>query len=177
MSTTTYSRILRGGSLPILSALFILATASWCNGDSHDEGVQWKSYSEALRDAKTSHRKIVIDVYTTWCGWCKKMDRDVYADSAVARILSTRFELAKLNAESTTTHDIDGVSYDEKAIAKGYGVTGYPTTIFLNEAGEAITSIPGYIPKATFLDVLNYIGSESYKSTSWKDYQKTKSGQ
>jgi thioredoxin-related protein len=143
------------------------------NGTGGEESpLQWKSYAEAVRNAKESGRPVLIDVFTDWCGWCKKMDRDVYADTSVQRVLSERFELVKLNAESSAVHEIDGERYSEKSIAQGYGVTGYPTTVFLNGQGEAITSVPGYLPKNTFLVVLDYIGTEAYKTVSWKDFQK-----
>lgn len=144
-------------------------------GDEKADALVWKGYGAAVRDAKKSGRKILVDVYTVWCGWCKRMDRDVYARADVIRILSSSFELVKLNAESSAQHEVDGVAYSEKEIASGYGVTGYPTTIFLNADAEGITVLPGYIKPDQFLAVLEYIGKELYKTTSWDAFLKSKS--
>jgi thioredoxin-related protein len=164
------------GAALMFSAVALFVTAGQPAGDppAGDGDLKWKSFSEAIRDAKHSGRLVLIDVYTNWCGWCKKMDRDVYADTAVIRALAGSFELVKLNAESATMHEIDGKDYSEKSIAQGYGVTGYPTTIFLTSSGEAITTVPGYIPRSTFLDILSYIGTGAYKATGWKDFQQNK---
>lgn len=40
-----------------------------------EDGVHWISFEEAVQRSKTEPRKILIDVYTDWCGWCKKMDK------------------------------------------------------------------------------------------------------
>ena len=165
---------------PIATIGFLLISAGWTGRSSaagDESELQWRSYSEALREAKISRKKILVDVYTNWCGWCKKMDRDVYGDKSVANLLSEHFELVKLNAESATTHEVDGSTLTEKSISQRFGVTGYPTTVFLTDAGEGITTIPGYIPKDSFLDILEYIHTEAYKSTSWKDFQKSKGKQ
>ena len=145
-------------------------------GDEKEKagGLVWKGYGEAIRDAKTSGKKILVDVYTVWCGWCKRMDRDVYAREDVIRALSGSFELVKLNAESAAQHVVDSVAYSEKEIATGFGVTGYPTTIFLNSEGEGITVIPGYVKAEQFLDVLEYISKEAYRTTSWDAFLKSK---
>ena len=47
-----------------------------------EDGVQWITFEEALERNKQEPRKILVDFYTDWCGWCKRMDRDVYARNA-----------------------------------------------------------------------------------------------
>jgi thioredoxin-related protein len=138
------------------------------------EGLEWRGFSEALSVARLSNKKVLVDVYTTWCGWCKKMDRDVYGDTAIKSYLEQHFILAKLDAESAKKHTFDTTSITERQIAGSFGVTGYPTTIFLNEAGQKITVVPGYIKADVFKDMLAYIYEEAYKTTSWNDFQKAR---
>lgn len=158
-------------------AVFVLAVIgglfAWTSGGATDGG-KWTAYGDALKKAEGSDRILVVDVYTNWCSWCKKMDRDVYGDPAVRAVLNQHFIAAKLNAESTTTHAVGGQSRSERDIAKSFGVTGYPTTLFLTAAGDPITVLPGYVPKETFLLVLEYIHTRSYERQSWEEFQNQK---
>lgn len=155
------------------AALGLIAVAFFWTGSSADEG-QWLDYSAALKKAGESKRMVLVDVYTDWCGWCKKMDRDVYGDSKVRAVLDEFFVTAKLDAEAATKHAFQGQMATEREIAKAYGITGYPTTVFLTETGEPITVLPGYIPKETFLNVLEYIHKRLYETQSWEDFLKSK---
>lgn len=97
--------------------------------------IPWQmDLNRALRMAKESHSKVVVDVYTDWCGWCKRMDRDVYTDPKVIA-LSDRFIFLKLDAE-------DGGQGER--FTREMQVRGYPTTVIIDENGRALTSIRGY---------------------------------
>ena len=130
----------------------------------------WTGYSEALQLAKESGKKVLVDVYTDWCGWCKRMDKDVYANEKVKAFLKEHFETAKLNAEAVTKHTVDGYTLTEKEIAALYQIKGYPATIFLTPEGKTITIVPGYVSADRFLPMLEYIEGEHYKTTKWEDY-------
>ncbi|CUT04904.1 DUF255 domain-containing protein, partial [Candidatus Kryptobacter tengchongensis] len=45
--------------------------------------LKWYSFSDGLKLAKSENKKVLIDVYTDWCEWCKKMDEEVYTNSTV----------------------------------------------------------------------------------------------
>lgn len=156
------------GVLAIVAALFL-----WTGGASAPEG-NWVAYGAALEEARQQDRPVLVDVYTNWCSWCKKMDRDVYGDATVQELMEKHFVSVKLNAESTTTHQVNGRTVSERDIAKGHGVTGYPTTLFLTPDGEPITVLPGYIPKETFVHVLEYIHTRSYETTGWEEFLKNR---
>ena len=159
--------IIAVGILASVAALFV-----WSGGTA-GEG-QWLGYSAAVQKAAETKRIVLVDVYTDWCGWCKKMDRDVYADSKVQAVLGEYFVTAKLDAEAATEHAFQGRTASEREIAKAYGITGYPATVFLTDAGEPITVVPGYIPKETFLQILEYIHKRLYETQSWEDFLKSK---
>jgi thioredoxin-related protein len=152
---------------------FIGAMVIWASSSTTGES-DWLGYSDAVKKAADTKRMVLVDVYTDWCGWCKKMDRDVYADDEVKAVLDKYFVTAKLDAESATKHPFQGQPASERDIAKSFGITGYPTTLFLTEDGEPITILPGYIPKETFLKVLEYIHTRAYESQSWEDFIKSK---
>lgn len=160
-------------SLLAVAVLAAVAALFFFTGGSAAEG-DWHGYGDALKEAGDRDRIILVDVYTNWCSWCKKMDSDVYGDSEVQAVLDEHFVIAKLNAESTTTHSVNGQTLSERDIARGFGVTGYPTTLFLTSSGEPITVVPGYIPKETFVHMLEYIHTRSYETTGWEEFLNSK---
>jgi thioredoxin-related protein len=160
-------------------ALLILAasaagSSTVASGGADPEGLKWKSYSEGRKEAQADGKKVLIDVYTTWCGWCRKMDRDVYENDAVREYILEHFIPVKLNAESQSAHEVDSVSVTERQISGAYGISSYPTTVFLEQDGSTITVLPGYIKAGTFLRVLEYIAEEKYKTTSWDDFLRSR---
>ena len=109
-------------------------------------------------------------MYTDWCGWCKRMERDTYSNDSVSNYLAKQFVLVKLNAESDATVHYKGKAYSELAMARGFGVNGYPTIIFLEPNGKHITSLPGYVGPDKFLTIVTYIGNDHYKNMTWEEY-------
>ena len=75
-----------------------------------------------------------IDFYTSWCGPCRVMDRDVFTDSKLAAHLNGHFINLKINAEKG-----EGI-----ALAKQFGVGAYPTLVFLDENGAERERIVGF---------------------------------
>lgn len=98
--------------------------------------IEWqRDLYRAFGVARAQSKLVVADVYTDWCGWCKKMDRDIYANPAIVA-LSTRYVFLKVNAEDRG----DGQSF-----AHEMGVSGYPTTIVLDGQGRVLNMAKGYI--------------------------------
>src|SRR3990172_10089448 len=62
--------------------------------------LEWTMFDQGLARAKAGRKKVIVDVYTDWCTWCKKMDSDTYADKSVRTALTANFVGVKLNAES-----------------------------------------------------------------------------
>lgn len=121
-------------------------------------GSAWRAWDPGLAEAGSTSRPVLVDVYTDWCGWCKRMDRDVYARRDVQDYLARRFVTVKLNAESNEVARYEGRTYTSRALAARFGVNGYPTTIFLSPRGTYLGNVPGYTPPDRFLLLLRYIG-------------------
>jgi thioredoxin-related protein len=121
-------------------------------------GPAWRSWDAGLREARASGRPVLVDVYTDWCGWCSRMDRDVYARADVQDYLAGNFVTVKLDAESGEAARYEGRAYTSRTLAARFGVTGYPTTLFLSAKGPQLASIPGYSPPQDFLLLLRFIG-------------------
>lgn len=102
-------------------------------------GIAWhRDLRSALQVARAEGKVIVADVYTDWCGWCKRMDKTVYADQSVVAF-SREQVFVKLNAEDRG----EGQSF-----AREMGVSGYPTTIVLDAQGKVLNVAEGYIASA-----------------------------
>src|SRR5574337_722786 len=75
------------------------------------EEIKWYSFQEAYNLNKTNPKKIFIDVYTDWCGWCKKMDASTFKDPNVIKIMNKYYYAVKLNAEMKDTITMDTVKF------------------------------------------------------------------
>jgi thioredoxin-related protein len=132
------------------------------------------TFEEALAKAKLENKKVIVDIYTDWCGWCVKMDKDVYGNSEIKKIVEEKFIFVKLDAESKNKHTYSGKQYTEEELAAGFEATGYPTTVFLEPDGKLIEfkydkskmkNIPGYFKAGEFKKILEFIRDEKYKDT------------
>jgi len=156
----------------IIAVAFGLILNSQSTSGASDPGtsLSWKTFDEGIVLAGQTNKKLLVDVYTDWCTWCKKMDSDVYTDKRVIEALNASFVLVKLDAESDKTVHYEGKSLSETEFARMVGVTGYPSTLFFDSTGKPITLLPGYVPAPKFVPVLRYIGDNHYQTVSFEDY-------
>jgi len=160
----------------LLSASVVLAGVLTSTKDPENlssVGVSWKSFDEGVILAGQQKKKLLIDVYTNWCSWCKKMDKEVYPSEKVRAALVTHFIAVKLDAESNKKLSYRGSSVSEQEFARLLGVNGYPTTLFFDEEMKPITMLPGYVNAESFADILTYVGQDHYRNIPYKDYLNT----
>src|SRR5258708_8783932 len=79
--------------------------------------IKWMTFEEAVEKSKTEKRKIFIDVFTDWCGWCKVMDKSTFPDAEIAKILNEKFYAVKFDAEQTNDVVFKGTTF--KFISSG----------------------------------------------------------
>lgn len=137
--------------------------------------LKWMTFSEGLQVAAKTHKPLLVDVYTSWCGWCKRMDATTYKDPKVIQALNESFVLVKLNAESNRAIKYKDASTEREVANETWGVSGYPTTMFLKADGEVISPLPGYVPAENFPPILHYISSGSYETMKFSEYVKKNS--
>ena len=136
--------------------------------------LRWLSFDKGVMEAQQTGKKILVDVYTTWCGWCKKMDADTYNNGSVASYLQGHYVLVRINAESATQLKYRGQNYSEQDFARAFGVDGYPTTLFLKSNGDPITKFAGYADASQFRDIIAYIAEDHYLAKKFDEYMKGK---
>lgn len=126
--------------------------------------VKWHTIEEAA-DAKIGSKLYFVDFYTSWCGYCKKMDQETFSDATVAKILNRYFYPVKFNAEGNNTFTWNGQTYNpgkggrSRAHEFARGVQGYPTFVLYRADGTPLQAIPGYSPANEFVIILWYFAS------------------
>ncbi|PIQ20561.1 MAG: thioredoxin [Cytophagales bacterium CG18_big_fil_WC_8_21_14_2_50_42_9] len=142
------------------------------------ESIQWLTLEEAAAKSQVAPRKILVDVYTDWCSWCRQMDKSTFSDPKVVAYVNKNFYAVKLNAEDKAPITINGKTYKfnsqyrahEAAMALLNGQLSYPTTVYLDEKMHIITPVPGYLDVQDFSTILSYFGENHYKQQSFADY-------
>lgn len=150
----------------VLAALTMISMTT----NANPAGVAWQNISQALEDAPKQKKLILLDLYTDWCGWCKRMDKDTYADSTVAAYLGQHYISSKMNPEKDGKVSYKGEEFTQKEFGQALGVNSYPSTAFFNEKGELLTIVPGYIGAKEFLQILKFFGDGAYLNTTWEEY-------
>ncbi len=133
--------------------------------------IAWYPYDQGLKLAKESGKHIIVDFTAKWCGYCKKMDKEVFTDPEVIKFLNTHFVCVKVDGDSPNELNIEGYKITEQNLARSeYRVSGYPTFWFLKSTSERIGPASGYRPKDQFLDMAYFVKDDLYDKMSFSDY-------
>lgn len=133
--------------------------------------LKWHSIEEASK-AEIGTRLYMVDFYTDWCGYCKKMDRETFTNSTVIKIINKYFYPVKFNAESGNTFTWAGQTYRPTGKIHEFakGVRGYPTIVIFNADGSLLQAIPGYASGPEYVVILWYFASGDYKKYPFERY-------
>jgi len=146
----------------------------------HGQEIKWMTWDEAAAANAKDPKKIFVDVYTEWCGWCKKMDQTTFKDSAVVAAMNKDFYAIHLDAEQKET--IHWKGYDFNWVAGGRGGThelasiildgqmSFPTFVMLDSEYKTIAISPGYKLGPALIKELKYAAGELYKTMDWNTY-------
>lgn len=131
----------------VAAALALTGVATTAHAD-----VKWESdYAAASAKSKESGKPLLIDFYTEWCGWCKKMDKDTYTDKNV-EALTEKYVMLKLDAER-----------GGKDAAKQFEVKGFPTLVYVSSTGKTLANNPGYLDVPNMTKTLQEILEQDAK--------------
>jgi len=135
-------------------------------------GVAWRTWNAGLAAASGSGKPVIVDVYTDWCGWCKRMDRDTYSRPEVSEYVNRHFIMVRLNGDSDDRVTYGGREFTARTLAGGFNVSGYPTTIFLRPNGAHLVNVPGYMGPDKFMKLVRYIGDGALdRGVKWEEYE------
>jgi thioredoxin-related protein len=110
--------------------------------------VAWKKLDDAMDDALKSKRPVFVMVHAPWCGYCRKMDATTFRDPTIVRMLAAKFSSSRLDGESeSTVRWPPRKAVTEAEIAqKVFGVSGFPTLLFLRSDRKVLARISSYLP-------------------------------
>jgi thioredoxin-related protein len=149
--------------------------------------IKWLDIEEAAAQNKKKPKKIFIDMYTDWCGWCKKMDAATFINPVIVDYMNENYYAVKFNAERKDTVTFNGKDYfnpnpsgtrSSHQLAQELlaGRMSYPSFVFLDETLKKVTTVPGYRKAPEFESILHYIGEDAYKTQKWEEFSVTFKG-
>lgn len=169
----------------------LLLTATSLIGIAQDKvnKIHWMSVEEAVAATQKEPRKIMVDVYTQWCGPCKMMAAQTFTHPDVVNYMNEKYYCVKFDAESGDSVRFDGKTFKNPEFKKGatgrnsvheltmyWGVSAYPTLLFFDETAKAIAPITGFQSVENFEIFAKVFAQNDYKTIQtqedWANYQK-----
>ncbi len=130
-----------------LAGLFVSTTSVAQNRSIEFEHSKW---SKVLKKAKKENKLIFVDCYTSWCGPCKMMAKDVFTQDHVAEYFNANFINFKIDMEKGEGPDLK----------PGWEINAYPTFLVINTEGEIVHRIVGAFGADEFIGYMKEAQSE-----------------
>lgn len=166
----------------IFSALLLFSSLLLVANNPKPVKIKWISFDEAITLNKTNPKPILIDVYTDWCGWCKKMDQATYGHDKIAAYINKNYYAVKFNAEQRETLTYKGETFNyinngrngvhELAYVLLKGKLAYPATVFLDKENNYVEAVPGYLKPTQMEKIITFMAQETYKNSDWETFEK-----
>lgn len=155
----------------------VLFLGSSIHAPAQENGINWMSIEEAEALSRQEPKKIFVDVYTDWCGWCRRMSSETFTHPVIVEYINEHFYAVKLNAEQYDPITFRGTEYKNQnpgqrrsahdfAIALLQGRMSYPSVAFFDEELNLITTLPGFRPPKGMEPVLVFFSEDVFKQTS-----------
>jgi len=157
--------------------VLILAVALISSMTVTAQEINWVTFEEALELQKKKPKKIMMDVYTTWCGPCKKLDKYTFHNEDVVKYVNKNYYAVKFNAEGNSVVNYKGKEYTNPnykeelknrrngghQLAGVLGIRAFPTIVYFDEQGEKIQPISGYMKPQQIELYLKLFHTDDYK--------------
>jgi thioredoxin-related protein len=157
--------------------------------NAQEKEINWMTMNEALVAQSKNPKKIMMDVYTTWCGPCKMLDRNTFHNADVVKYVNDNYYAVKFNAEGNETikyknRDFVNPKYDasransrnaQHELAQALQITAYPTIVFFDENGNTLVPLPGYKTPPQLELYLKLFLNDGHKTIdtkeAWEEFQ------
>ncbi len=159
--------------------------------DNKGSSINWVSFEEAIKLQQKKPKKILVDVYTVWCGPCKMMMANTFTDPIIIEYINKHYYAVKFNAEGPDSvkvkdHVFRNPNYKPEransrngtheltySIAQVNGSVAYPTIVYFDEKLNIIQAVQGYMTPQQIEPILSYFAEDKYKTVKWEDYTST----
>lgn len=144
--------------------------------------VNWMSFEEAFAAIEEQPKPLLIDFYTSWCGWCKTMMKTTYSDEELSAYINANFYPIKFDAEGKDTITYFGEEYKSphpnqratheltiKILGKRLS---YPSTVFVDPSTKFSLLVPGYIKPKKMPPFLIYMVENMFRTTPYPNFEK-----
>jgi len=169
--------------------LLILAVSPiYLFGQNSSNQINWISLAEAEKLMAKEPRKVMIDVYTKWCGPCRMMDENTFKNPTVVEYVNKHYYAIKFDAESSEEVHFKGNTYKNEAfdpakssrnstheltmaIAPVNGRIAYPTVVYLDEEFKIVAPVQGYHTPQQIEPILKFIAEANYQTVSFDQFK------
>ncbi|WNH11277.1 thioredoxin family protein [Thalassobellus suaedae] len=145
--------------------------------------INWVTLEQAVELQKNEPKKIMMDVFTSWCGPCKMLDKNTFHNKDVATYVNKHYYAVKFNAEGNDEVNFKGKKFSNPnynpalanrrnsahELSRYFQVQAYPTIVFLDEKGELIAPIKGYQSPAQLELYLKMFNKDDHKKITTQE--------
>lgn len=158
--------------------IYLLLTFALISANTYAQKINWVTFEEALELQKKTPKKIMMDVYTNWCGPCKMLDKNTFQNKDVADYVNKNYYAVKFNGEGN-----ESVTYKQNTfsnpnynpananrrnsahqLAQYFQITAYPTIVFIDEKGDLMFPLKGYQTPTQLELYLKMFGNDDHKN-------------
>jgi thioredoxin-related protein len=154
----------------VLIGLIVVFLASCSSRTEGDKDFEYYTMAKAQKLAESNDKKIIVDVYTDWCTFCKKLENEVYPDDRIGQVVNEYFYVVRVNAESEEELVYNGRKIKMREFAELLGVSTYPSTVFIDKKGTTIGQQSGFMEVEVFEKLLAFVGSSAYRTMQFDEF-------
>ncbi|MCT4623776.1 MAG: thioredoxin domain-containing protein [Schleiferiaceae bacterium] len=121
-----------------MKKILVLVVATFMCSGLFAQGIEFEhgTFKEALVKARKENKLVFMDCYTTWCGPCKYLAKTIFPQKEVGDYFNQNFVNVKMDMEKG-----EGIE-----LCKKYGVSSFPTLLFIDASGKAVHKLVGGMP-------------------------------
>ena len=144
--------------------------------------INWVDWNTAVAANSETPKLIFVDLYTDWCGWCKRMDATTFKNPVIAEYMNEHFYAVKMDAEMkdtilfrdhTFTNPVNpNARRNTHQLASSLldGKLSYPSFVILDQNFNRLQILPGYRQAKEFEPILNFFGQKAYLDTPYDKF-------